>query len=95
MLRIHKLMIVLALFCASILTGCATSKPTVEPLVRTELVYVTPPTHLLQCAPEPLVPDNISSDAEIGLLIEDIRLAGEDCRSQLQAVKSYLDKIPN
>lgn len=73
-----------ALLSASFLTGCET------PLVATkpEVIRLKPPASLLQCAPEPPVPD-VLTDQGVALWIVDLREAGASCRAAVEAVREW------
>lgn len=47
-----------------------------------------PPATLLQCQDEPAPPEVLGSDAVLFDWVEAIRVAGDDCRGKLRALRS-------
>jgi hypothetical protein len=66
----------LIILVATILSGCATTGQTVPP-------------HLLTCAPQPMSPPD-PSQREVGLYVIDLAVAGDDCRTKLNAVRGIV-----
>lgn len=62
---------------AMILTGCATTKPTV-------------PGQLLHCADQPPAPVE-GTQRDVGLYVIDLAAAGDDCRTKLGSVRIILE----
>lgn len=60
--------------------GCAANRAAVEP----------PPAALLTCAPSPEPPERITTQRDVAGFIVDLYAAGDDCRSKLGAVATYL-----
>lgn len=52
-------------------------------------VVVTVPAPLLKCLPAP-VPGDIQTQAELAEFLAEVVVAGDDCRSKLNEVRSYL-----
>lgn len=71
-----------ALISLLVLAGCATPEPeTVE-------VFRAPPAALLNCQASPVVPD-AQTQADVARYIVRLHAAGSDCRSKLNAVRSW------
>ena len=74
-------------FLAALLTACASDKlPTV---VEVRIERVAPPADLLNCAPDPAVPDAPDQRA-VAVYLLDLWDAGEDCRRKLGAVRGFV-----
>lgn len=74
------------LLSASSLTACGTPLVTAKP----EVIRLKPPASLLQCAPEPPVPD-VLTDQAVALYILDLSEAGASCRSAVDALKKWAE----
>lgn len=79
-----------ALLSALTLTACADRPAPVR--IQVERLQVSPA--LLLCSDEPAPPSDaeLNSDAEMMIWVETIRLAGNDCRGKLAALRSILDQ---
>lgn len=74
-----------ALLFPPLLTGCAGSAP---PIVKTVAIREPLPAALLDCEPDPDVPDATMGDREVAIYILALWQAGEDCRQRLAALKT-------
>lgn len=73
------------LLCALPLAGCGAPQ-----IPATRVERVAPPEGLLSCRPEPEIPLQVSSDADLAVLLIDLAEAGADCRSKLDQVRSFV-----
>lgn len=53
---------------------------------------LTPPDELLTCRPSPSVPDQ-ADDHIVALYIVDLWDAGQDCRSRIDAIRSWTASV--
>ena len=74
-------------FLIALLTACASDKAPTAVEVRIE--RIAPPADLLDCAPDPAVPDAVDQRAVASYLL-DLWDAGEDCRRKLGAVRGFV-----
>lgn len=78
-----------ALLLSIILTACAsTSNPGGS--IKTVLLYPPIPYERLACQLEPSVPDKGSSQELFAIWAEDVRIAGSDCRKNLDFLRAYI-----
>ena len=83
---------VLLLGITLMVSGCS-NLPNPSPSIKTEIIQRPVPEVLLQCKGEPLVSDyQILTNKEADEFLEAVRLAGADCRSQIEAVRQYLQE---
>jgi hypothetical protein len=83
--KLRKAMtLALAAGCLALLAACGSN--------RVEVQVVKPPASRLVCKAEPDVP-TAETDATVAKFIADLVDAGRSCRSQLQFVREYFDKL--
>lgn len=74
------------------LIACAT-KPDQPPLSKDVLIKPMVTVEQTTCQVGPMVPPNPVTNEGYQTYLEAVRLAGEDCRSHLSALKQYLDNL--
>lgn len=75
-----------ALTLLLLLPACASSTPPqVITKLQVERLPIPPP--LLQCQPDPDIPDGLMGDREIADYLVSLWEAGDDCRGKLSAIK--------
>lgn len=74
------------------LSSCATAKQP-DPIPKTILVYPRISVEQGSCKNAPSIPDTLSTNELYRAYLEGVRLAGEDCRARLEALKLYLDNL--
>jgi PBP1b-binding outer membrane lipoprotein LpoB len=85
------------LFLTLVLAGCqsmAAKPPEKITEYVTKLQYPQIDPELLSCAPEPIVPDGVRTDAAALAWAEDVRKAGQDCRGKVGALRDTVAKWP-
>lgn len=81
------------LMSLTMLQGCAAPKPDIQPIPEIRNVYPIIPSNLLVCKSEP-VPADILTDVDLAKFTEEVRVAGQECRNHLKAVKTQSDSWP-
>ena len=80
-------------------SGCAPQhKPAPIVVTRLQEIRVKPDQSLLNCLPEPVLPDDQGlrsmPDREQADLIVDVTMAGRDCLSRLDALRAWYEHQP-
>lgn len=75
------------------LMACGTLKPD-SPPAKTLLVNPMVTVEQSTCKSSPDVPANPVTNENYQSYLEGVRLAGEDCRSHLEALGKYLSNLP-
>ena len=70
------------------LVGCGTDRILPSKL---DIRVVQPPAELFQCPGMPVIEDREYSDNDVALLMAQMYAAGTQCRTQLEAVRAYLE----
>lgn len=84
--------VLLVLLCSSILTACEADKDKPLPVTEVPVAVIVKPKiqpENLVCMDEPAV-GQIVTDVQLGQLLERTRVAGQDCRTKLGAVRKAL-----
>lgn len=77
-----------ALLSIACLTACSATEPPPRLVTRVERVEVQHPPQLLDCQPEPPVPEPPRSVADVLGWVAELRAAGADCRARLGCIKA-------